>query len=197
MQWFSAIFTAGMVTAAFYGLQYIVEQKMDVGFRHKGKWITDFTVILTLFVTFVGTMAVGVIRLSQLGMSRYLLIAVLLCGLAVLTVTDCKKQMVPNKIILILLLLCRALGGGLISGLIFLLCYLFSRGQMGAGDVKLAFVMGLYLTGERIMGALFYGTVLCCIYSIVQLIRKKLTLKNGVPMTPFLFLGTFITLLIQ
>jgi len=55
----------------------------------------------------------------------------------------------------------------------------------------------LYLTGERIMGALFYGTVLCCIYSIVQLIRKKLTLKNGVPMTPFLFLGTFITLLIQ
>ena len=25
MQWFSAIFTAGMVTAAFYGLQYIVE----------------------------------------------------------------------------------------------------------------------------------------------------------------------------
>lgn len=217
MQWFSAIFTAGMVTAAFYGLQYIVEQKMDVGFRHKGKWITDFTVILTLFVTFVGTMAVGVIRLSQLGMTRYLLIAVLLCGLAVLTVTDCKKQMVPNKIILILLLLwtaivgstlifdietgfellCRALGGGLISGLIFLLCYLFSRGQMGAGDVKLAFVMGLYLTGERIMGALFYGTVLCCIYSIVQLIRKKLTLKNGVPMTPFLFLGTFITLLIQ
>ena len=67
----------------------------------------------------------------------------------------------------------------------------------GGGDVKLAFVMGLYLTGERIMGALFYGTVLCCIYSIVQLIRKKLTLKNGVPMTPFLFLGTFITLLIQ
>ena len=59
MQWFSAIFTAGMVTAAFYGLQYIVEQKMDVGFRHKGKWITDFTVILTLFVTFVGTMAVA------------------------------------------------------------------------------------------------------------------------------------------
>ena len=111
MQWFSAIFTAGMVTAAFYGLQYIVEQKMDVGFRHKGKWITDFTVILTLFVTFVGTMAVGVIRLSQLGMSRYLLIAVLLCGLAVLTVTDCKKQMVPNKIILILLLLWTAIVG--------------------------------------------------------------------------------------
>ena len=33
MQWFSAIFTAGMVTAAFYGLQYIVEQKMDHGFH--------------------------------------------------------------------------------------------------------------------------------------------------------------------
>lgn len=216
MQWFSAAFTAGVVTAVFYGLQYIVEQKMDLEFRHSGKWITDITVILTLILTFSGTLVVSGIRLPQLGASRYLLAAVLLGGLAVLTVTDCKKQMVPNKVILILLLLwtavvgitlivtvsygfellCRSLGGGLISGLIFLLCYLFSRGQMGAGDVKLAFVMGLYLTGERIMGALFYGTVLCCIYSIVQLLRKKLTLKNGVPMTPFLYLGTLIALLI-
>ena len=217
MLWFSAVFTAGIVTAVFYGLQYIVEQKMGLELRHSGKWITDLTVILTLIFTFAGTLAVGVVRLPQLGMARYLLTEVLLCGLAVLTVTDYKKQTVPNKIILLLLLLwtaivgialivdvaagfellCRALGGGLVSGLIFLLCYLFSRGQMGAGDVKLAFVMGLYLTGERIIGALFYGTVLCCVYSIVQLLRKKLTLKNGVPMTPFLYLGTLIALLIQ
>ena len=217
MLWFSAVFTAGIVTVVFYGLQYIVEQKMGVELRHSGKWITDLTVILTLIITFAGTLAVGVVRLPQLGMARYLLTAVLLCGLAVLTVTDYKKQTVPNKMILVLLLLwtaivgialivdvaagfellCRALGGGLISGLIFLLCYLFSRGQMGAGDVKLAFVMGLYLTGERIIGAIFYGTVLCCVYSIMQLLRKKLTLKNGVPMTPFLYLGTLITLLIQ
>ena len=92
MQWFSAAFTAGVVTAVFYGLQYIVEQKMDLEFRHSGKWITDITVILTLILTFSGTLVVAGIRLPQLGASRYLLAAVLLGGLAVLTVTDCKKQ---------------------------------------------------------------------------------------------------------
>lgn len=58
------------------------------------------------------------------------------------------------------------------------------------------FVMGLYLTGQRIMGAIFYGILLCCIYSIVQLCRKKMGFKDGVPLTPFLYAGTFITLLI-
>ena len=68
---------------------------------------------------------------------------------------------------------------------------------MGAGDVKLVFVLGLYMTGERIMGAIFYGVLLCCIYSIIMLCRKKIGLKDGVPMAPFLYMGMCINLLIM
>ena len=87
--------------------------------------------------------------------------------------------------------------GALTGGLIFLLCYVLSRGQMGAGDVKLAFVMGLYLTGDKIIGAIFYGVILCMIYSVIQLIRKRIGLKDGVPLAPFLYIGTLITYIIM
>ena len=60
----------------------------------------------------------------------------------------------------------------------------------------MVFVMGLYLTGQRIIGAIFYGALLCCVYSLIQMGRKKLGLKDGVPIVPFLYLGTLITLLI-
>ena len=137
--------------------------------------------------------------------------------LGILAVTDIKRKIIPNKILVLLLLfwtagvsmllilqtefgltiLFESLAGGTIGGIIFLLCYLLSKGQLGAGDVKLVFVMGLYLTGERIIGAVFYGTLICCVYSVLLLIRKKITRKDGVPMTPFLYLGTIITYIIM
>ena len=93
-------------------------------------------------------------------------------------------------------LFAKSLMGGIVGGLTFLLCYLLSAKKVGAGDVKLSFVMGLYLTGDRIIGAIFYGTLVCCVYSIVMLIRKKIGLKDGVPMVPFLYIGVLITLFI-
>jgi prepilin signal peptidase PulO-like enzyme (type II secretory pathway) len=93
-------------------------------------------------------------------------------------------------------LLFQGLLGAIVGGLIFLLCYLLSRGQLGAGDVKLVFVMGLYLTGYRIIGAIFYAVILCFIYSLILLLSKKIGLKDGVPLAPFLYIGTIIAYLV-
>ena len=216
MQWFSAAITAIGVTGICYGAQYYLNKKYEMNLFCMGKWIIDRVVLAVGIFACITTFLLGIVRLPQMGFTGYLLTAILLTGLAVITVTDWKKQLISNKTILLLLalwvvitgsniivnldsgvaLLFRSLGGALISGIIFGLCYLLSRGGMGAGDVKLAFTMGLYLTGERIMGAIFYGTILCCIFSVVQLFRKKLTLKNGVPMAPFLYAGTVLTLFI-
>ncbi len=86
--------------------------------------------------------------------------------------------------------------GALLSGGIFLVCYLITKGKLGAGDVKLAFIMGLYLTTVRVMGAILYGCVLCLAVSLVLVFRKKLTMKDGVPMVPFLFVGMIAAFLI-
>ena len=217
MQWIYSVFTAALVTGACYGMLYRSDSVYQLELRKKGNWITDKAVFGIVGLTFIGTLAVGKLRLLLLGMPSALLLAVLLWGMAVLAVIDGKRKLIPNRFLLGLLmvwatvtgclliihtesglrLLFSSLAGALIGGAVFLLCYILSRGQMGAGDVKLACIMGLYLTGDRILGAVFYGTLLCGIYSLVQLFRKKLTLKNGVPMTPFLYMGTLLILLMQ
>ena len=72
----------------------------------------------------------------------------------------------------------------------------FKIGCLGAGDVKLALVMGLYLTGEYVVGAVFYGCIASAAYSLVQLARKKLSRKDTIPFVPFLYLGLIIRYLV-
>lgn len=217
MQWINMALAAMLTGILFYLLQYRLDKSYSLHLKYRGKWILDPIVVFTGIITFVGTAVIAAVRFPEMGNIQCVSVMILLCGMAVLTVTDTKITLIPNRILMILFLLwtgvtglamienissgfellCRSLGGGLISGIIFLLCYIISKGQMGAGDVKLAFVMGLFLTGDRIIGAIFYGTLLCGVYSLVQILQKKLTLKNGVPMTPFLYAGTLITLVLR
>lgn len=78
----------------------------------------------------------------------------------------------------------------------FGLGYLLSHKNMGAGDVKLVLVMGLYLTGEYVVGAVLYGCIVGAIFSAVQLARKKLSRKDAIPFVPFLYIGLIIRYLI-
>ena len=96
-----------------------------------------------------------------------------------------------------LALLLFSLGGSFLGGIIFLICYLITKGQVGGGDVKLSFVMGLFLTIERILPVIIYGTLFCSICSIILLIMKKTTLKSTVPLVPFLHIGLCITLMMM
>ncbi len=212
----SAVLDAVLVSAAYYISQYFFDEKYHLNLNRSNKWITDNSVIVIGVLEFTTTLIIGRLRLCELSITKTGMTLLLFYGMSVLSVMDLKKKMIPNKVLLILLLLwvaiisivliwrttvgiemlCSSLVGGAIGGIIFLLCYLITKGQLGAGDVKLVFVMGLYLTGERIIGAILYGTIICCVYSVILLIRKKITKNDGIPMTPFLYLGTIITFLI-
>lgn len=144
------------------------------------------------------------------------LLAVMLTAMTIFCMTDYWEQVVPNRILLALVLLFVIILGaqhmrdaGAVSGKIpaivmgllftmlsFGLGYLISRRGMGAGDVKLAMVMGLYLTGEYVVGAVFYGCILGAVFSIVQLVRGKLSRKDAIPFVPFLYLGMIIRYLV-
>ena len=84
------------------------------------------------------------------------------------------------------------LGGG------YLLLTLASGGAMGMGDVKLAGVLGLNL-GYYSLPSLFFATllafVLATLWVIGGVVARKLTLKSAVPFGPFMFIGSFIALL--
>lgn len=205
-----------LITIIFYIGLLITDKVLLLNIKRKEGTIVSFPVIATGILTFLGWFIIcinGQICRSIIELS---LVFFLVCGMAVLNVIDIEKHIIPNLVLKVMLLLwsvivgitiildtgagitlaCQALAGGIMGGAVFFLCYVLSGKRLGAGDVKLVFVMGLYLTGQRIMGVLLYGVLLCCIYSIVQLCRKKIGFKDGVPMTPFLYMGTVLAFII-
>lgn len=77
----------------------------------------------------------------------------------------------------------------------FLAIVLVSKGRwMGVGDIKLAFLMGLFLGFPGILVALFSAFFIGAIIGIGLIISGKKTLKSEVPFGPFLITGTFLAL---
>ena len=212
----SAVLAALVAAAGYYIAIPVMDRKYQMGLNCKGWRISSLGVLAVGGITVLAAGGIGYLNLQGDSPALRILAMLLIWAMSVLAVLDYKKQIVPNRFLLLMLLLWtavtgsyiivdtgnglvlffRALAGAVTGGLVFLLCYLLSGRKIGAGDVKLVFVMGLYLTGQRIIGAIFYGALLCCVYSLIQMGRKKLGLKDGVPIVPFLYLGTLITLLI-
>jgi leader peptidase (prepilin peptidase) / N-methyltransferase len=89
--------------------------------------------------------------------------------------------------------LVQAILAGLGASLFFLLIYIISNGRaMGFGDVKLAFLLGLFLGWPAILVALFSAFCLGAIVGVALIALKKKGLKSEVPFAPFLIVGTAI-----
>lgn len=143
---------------------------------------------------------------------RYLL---LIGFLIILADIDREKMLIPNKILGIMILTRGILltgevyffpeywkesllssGSGFLTGLvIFLLAYLFSRKSVGMGDVKLAAVLGAYLGSALIWWDYAVCLALAAAYCVIQLMRKKLTMRDSIPLAPFFSIGTIVVLL--
>ena len=209
-----AVLGAAISSAIYYSLVLYYDRSGALKLKKKGIFIQDIRVILFAVVLLVTMSWVGYkFLLDRSDVIRFFpyLYAV---GMAFLSTTDMIEHRVPNKMLAIMLLCWMGLVGmemfiniyrametvffhgisGLIAVVIFLITYFISHRKLGLGDVKLSFIMGLYLGNNMIIAAIFYGTVLCCIYSIVQVARKKLSMKDGVPMVPFLFFGSLIVM---
>ena len=84
---------------------------------------------------------------------------------------------------------------GLGGAVFFLAIVLISHGRwMGTGDIKLAFLMGLFLGFPKILPALFLSFLLGGIMGIGLIILGRKNLKSEIPFGPFLVAGTFIAL---
>ncbi|NLK20900.1 MAG: prepilin peptidase [Epulopiscium sp.] len=80
------------------------------------------------------------------------------------------------------------------GSLIIFLIILISRGGMGAGDMKLMGVVGLFLGYKGVIVTLFFGIIAGGIAGVLLLLTKVKSRKATIPFGPFLVLGTFITL---
>ncbi|MEG1726276.1 MAG: prepilin peptidase [Acidaminococcaceae bacterium] len=135
------------------------------------------------------------------------LVFVLVAGLVVITFVDFDHQIILDEV-LILLLACGggyvyltfadkfdALYGALLAGGLMLVIFVASRGGMGAGDVKLSFVLGVWLGFKASLVCLMLAFVVGGLVGVVLLATGLKTRKDPIPFGPYLCLGAYIALL--
>ena len=77
--------------------------------------------------------------------------------------------------------------------------YLLSRGQLGMGDVKFAIPVGLiigWFQPEAWFASLLVTFTLAGVIALIGLFSRKLDRKSHIPLGPFMYAGTVLTLLI-
>lgn len=129
----------------------------------------------------------------------YLLLA---STLMIIALIDFSHLYIPNQLVVFglvsgsLLHILLKTGGlkflvlGLIAGGFPLLAvYVISRGGMGAGDVKLGAMMGIFLGWKLALAALFFGFLTGAIIGVLLLAAGIKGRKDAIPFGPFLAFG--------
>jgi leader peptidase (prepilin peptidase) / N-methyltransferase len=134
---------------------------------------------------------------------------VLVTTLAVVTLTDLERRIVPNRVLLVSAVTGvaiaavgdpgslpeRAFAAAAAGGLFFLAALAYPRG-MGLGDVKLAAVMGIFLQRE-VAPALFVALLAGAGVGLAMISREGVVArKRAIPFAPFLALGGVVGLLV-
>ncbi|MBI2030994.1 MAG: prepilin peptidase [Candidatus Levybacteria bacterium] len=139
----------------------------------------------------------------------------LISSLIIVFFTDLKYGIIPDKIIFPAAVISiiyhlsftiypngqLSIINGLLSGfgafLFFLALYLITRGRgMGFGDVKLVFLLGIFLGFPKIISALYLSFLLGAFVGLILILLKKKRFFKGetIPFGPFLVLGSIISL---
>lgn len=140
----------------------------------------------------------------KIGLNVILIQALALdCILIVVSFIDIEHQIIPNKLIttaLVIGIVCflindisfvNAIGGMVLGGGLLLLLAL-APGVLGGGDIKLMFVLGIFLGAKGVLVAIFLAFAIASIISILLLLLKIKKRKDYIPFGPFLSIGTFI-----
>ena len=139
----------------------------------------------------------------------------LFTGLLLAARRDCAEKIIPNRTLAVLaairgILLAAeaaagrglrapglgALYGCMLGGGMFLVLYIVSRRGVGAGDVKLMAVAGLYL-GEQIIKASVLSLGLAAAWGLVRFLTGKTGWKQGIPFAPFAAAGILLTVILE
>lgn len=128
-----------------------------------------------------------------------------------ITVIDSERQIIPNHIVYptiftsIPLLALAALAGGewdrfghalmgaTLAWLALLVIHLISPAGMGFGDVRLAFVLGLFLGWidlSHVLAGLFLGVALIAVIGVLLAILRLKSLQEHIAFGPFLAAGS-------
>ena len=135
-----------------------------------------------------------------------LLLLVFAISLIIHIYTDCKEQLLYDEVSTILMLtgviyayyfgnLWDAVQGAMASVTIMLVIYWASKGGMGFGDVKLAFVLGVWLGMEQSLLCLLLAFILGGVVGVILLLTGLKNRKDAIPFGPYLCVSGWVSLL--
>jgi leader peptidase (prepilin peptidase)/N-methyltransferase len=156
----------------------------------------------------VGLLFVATVLVYRDDAAGALIGLVFVAMLAIVTLTDLERRIIPNKVLIVGAVLCLAIAvptdpSGLIerlaaavaAGGIFFLVVLAYPAGMGLGDVKLAATMGLFL-GWAVGPAILTALLVASLVGVTLIARHGAgARKMAIPFGPFLALGGIVGLL--
>ena len=175
----------------------------------------DIKYIAFLVLAFIAGMTVFTVQYNYFG--KYIKaskLTFLIMLLAPIAYIDFKSHIIPNILVLtgifarivfyimeIIAFKQETLGifksdmKGLLLGCgIFLLGGLITKNGIGMGDVKMYAAIALFMGYFGTLFSLLVSLFICSIASIILLATGKKTRKDTVPLAPFVYIGTFITM---
>lgn len=127
--------------------------------------------------------------------------------LLIFAIVDIRSRLIPNKLLLVagiatLFILGRnsievfVLGiiGGLTGFAFYSIFYLLIPGKVGAGDVKLAGLIGLMTGIPLVFLALPLGILMAGVVVMIMMAFKRIKITGSIPYAPFLCSGAIISL---
>lgn len=145
---------------------------------------------------------------APLAFRQGLALGLIFASLLVIFVADLKYQIIPDSMIIVCIvgiliqgqafdarqspaLWLSALG----ASAFFLLLFLVTRGRgVGLGDMKLAFVLGLFLGYPQVVIAFYLAFLTGAVVGVILILVGKKSLKSRVAFAPFLIGGAVVTL---
>ena len=132
------------------------------------------------------------------------LLSIFLITLIIHIYTDCKEQLLYDEVSTVLMVsgiiyayyfgnMWDAVQGAMASVAIMLVIYWVSRGGMGFGDVKLAFVLGVWLGLEQSLLCLLLAFVLGGVVGVLLLLTGLKTRKDAIPFGPYLCVSGWVS----
>ncbi len=153
------------------------------------------------------TAFLAVLAYYELGWQGELLVAwTLISLLMIITVSDLKYMVIPDKILLVFFVLLSieriffplqpwwdSLVGAGLGFTLLLLIAVVSKGGMGGGDIKLYGVIGLVLGLQATILSFMIATFLGAVIGILALASGKIQKGQPIPFGPFIVAGTLIS----
>ena len=148
--------------------------------------------------------------------ARFLLLLPFICLTLAIVIIDLTSHLILNSITLGLAVaqvlsfciaflleieinLAQIFSSGLALFIFYLLMNFLSRNQIGMGDVKLAFTVGLiigYMGFDWLVVSIFITFLISGIFALLLLLSKKVTRENEIAFAPFMIIGAWTTIAI-